>query len=153
MQLKKGLIKGEQTYLATVVVDEEVGKELVLTTIQAALGEYKGVMPNKLPHELPPLRGVEHEIKLFPRLKPPAKGPYRITPPEWNWTKEYQGSFDDFKDAIMRDLVLTLPDVMKPFEVQIDASDFALRGVLVQDGHPVAYESHKLSEVEQKYTA
>ena len=51
------------------------------------------------------------------------------------------------------DPVLALPDVSRPFEVQTDASDFALGGVLLQEGHPVAYESHKLSEAERRYTA
>lgn len=49
--------------------------------------------------------------------------------------------------------VLALPDVTKPFEVQRDASNFALEGVILQEGHPMAFESHKLSEVERKYTA
>ncbi|XP_022760023.1 uncharacterized protein LOC111306411 [Durio zibethinus] len=47
----------------------------------------------------------------------------------------------------------TLPDIGKPFEVQTDASDFAIGGVLLQQHHPVAFESRKLSEAERKYTA
>ena len=34
-----------------------------------------------------------------------------------------------------------------------DASDKAVGGVLVQDGHPVAFESHKLNPAEQRYSA
>lgn len=37
--------------------------------------------------------------------------------------------------------------------MQTDASDFALGGVLLPEGHPVAFDSHKLSEAERKYTA
>ena len=51
------------------------------------------------------------------------------------------------------DPVLAHPNVSKPFEVQTDASDFALRGVLLQEGHPVAYESRKLSDAKRRYTA
>ena len=54
---------------------------------------------------------------------------------------------------MMEDPVLALLDETKSFEVQTDASDFALGGVLLQEGHPIAFESHKLSEEEQKYTA
>ncbi|KAL0290295.1 UNVERIFIED_CONTAM: hypothetical protein Sangu_2579600 [Sesamum angustifolium] len=39
----------------------------------------------------------------------------------------------------------------KPFEVQVDSSDRALEGVLVQDKHPVAFESRKLKDVELRY--
>ncbi|KAK3043199.1 hypothetical protein RJ639_001632 [Escallonia herrerae] len=36
--------------------------------------------------------------------------------------------------------------------VDTDASDFALEGVLMQECHPVAYESRKLNEAERRYT-
>ncbi len=42
--------------------------------------------------------------------------------------------------------MLKLPDFDKDFEIHFDASDFAIKGVLVQDGRPVAFESKKLSE-------
>ena len=51
-----------------------------------------------------------------------------------------------------RGLVLGLVDVTKPFEIEIDASDFALGGVLIQEGHFIAYESRKLNDAERRYT-
>ncbi|KAL0444386.1 UNVERIFIED_CONTAM: Transposon Tf2-11 polyprotein [Sesamum latifolium] len=39
----------------------------------------------------------------------------------------------------------------KPFVVETNASDFALGGVLMQDG-PVAFESRKLKDVERRYS-
>jgi hypothetical protein len=47
--------------------------------------------------------------------------------------------------------VLKLPDFDKDFEIHSDASDFAIRGVIVQDGRPVAFESKKLSETEKRW--
>ncbi|KAJ7947138.1 Retrotransposon protein, putative, Ty3-gypsy subclass [Quillaja saponaria] len=71
----------------------------------------------------------------------------------WHWGEPCQIGFEDMKLAMINDLVLALPDISKPFEVQTDASDYALRGVLLQENHPVAYESHKLSQAKRRYTA
>ena len=60
-----------------------------------------------------------------------------------------QAALNNLKRAMFGDPVLALSDITKPFEVQIDVSDFALGGVLLQEGHHVAYESHKLSKVER----
>ena len=48
--------------------------------------------------------------------------------------------------------VLRLPDLELSFEVHTDVSDRALGGVLVQEGHPVAFESQKLDAAEQMYS-
>ena len=53
---------------------------------------------------------------------------------------------------MMRGPVLGLVDVTKPFEIEADASDFALGGVLIQEGHPITYESRKLNDAERRYT-
>ncbi|KAE8663644.1 hypothetical protein F3Y22_tig00112925pilonHSYRG00094 [Hibiscus syriacus] len=41
---------------------------------------------------------------------------------------------------------------MRPFEVHTDASDFAIGGVLMQEGHPIVFESRKLNDTERRYT-
>ncbi|PKI57042.1 hypothetical protein CRG98_022546 [Punica granatum] len=56
------------------------------------------------------------------------------------------------KRVITEEPVLTLPCYGKPFEVETDASDFAIDGVLMQEGHPIAFESRKLSDIERRYT-
>ena len=71
---------------------------------------------------------------------------------EWKWELECQDAFQRLKDAITSEPVLRLPDLELPFEVQTDASDKALRGVLVQEGHLVAFESRKLDALEQRYS-
>ncbi|KAJ7975820.1 Retrotransposon protein, putative, Ty3-gypsy subclass [Quillaja saponaria] len=71
----------------------------------------------------------------------------------WHWGEPCQTAFEDMKLAMINDPVLALPDISKPFEVQTDASDYAFGGVLLQENHPVAYESHKLSQAERRYTA
>ena len=64
---------------------------------------------------------------------------------------EWQDAFQKPKDAITSNMVLRLPNLELPFEVHMEVSDKALRGVLVQEGHPVAFESHKLDSAEQRY--
>ena len=61
-------------------------------------------------------------------------------------------AFEGLKEAISTEPVLRFPDLDLPFEVQTDASDRALGGVLVQEGHPVAFESKKLNNAEQRYS-
>ena len=61
-------------------------------------------------------------------------------------------ALEGLKKTISTEPVLHLPDLDLPFEVQMDASDRALGGVLVQEGHPVAFESRKLNGAEQKYS-
>ena len=63
-----------------------------------------------------------------------------------------QMAFESLKEAISTELVLQLPDLDLPFEVQTDAFDRALGGVLVQEGHPMAFESKKLNNAEQRYS-
>ena len=47
---------------------------------------------------------------------------------------------------------MQLPNLDLPFEVQTDVSDKAFSGVLVQEGHPVEFESRKLNGAEQRYS-
>ena len=49
----------------------------------------------------------------------------------WEWTDECQKAFDELKTTMMKGPVLALLDISKPFEVQTDASNFALGGVLL----------------------
>ena len=54
----------------------------------------------------------------------------------WRWSGECQISFDKLKTKMVRGPVLGLVDMSKKsFVVETDASDFALGGVLTQEGH------------------
>ncbi|PKI58979.1 hypothetical protein CRG98_020624 [Punica granatum] len=63
-----------------------------------------------------------------------------------------RAAFDLLKRVVTKEPVLALPCYGKPFEVETDASDFAISGVLMQDGHLIAFESRKLSDIERQYT-
>lgn len=70
----------------------------------------------------------------------------------WGWSDACAKAFDELKVVVSQEPVLALPNFGKEFEVHTDASDFAIGGVLMQDGHPIAYESRKLNETERRYT-
>ncbi|KAL4199179.1 hypothetical protein AMTRI_Chr03g49890 [Amborella trichopoda] len=76
MQLTKGLKKGETTYLAALKVNEEGdGESPMPLEIEQVLKEFKDVMLNELPKQLPPRREVNHQIELEPGAKHPAFAP------------------------------------------------------------------------------
>ena len=65
-------------------------------------------------------------------------------------------NFNDLKDAMSRTPTLALPDFTRPFGIRMDASDFAIGGVLFQldDSnieHPIAYTGRKMSRAERLY--
>ena len=66
----------------------------------------------------------------------------------WVWSEECQGAFEGLKTAVIEEPVLMLPDFTKTFDIHTDASDFAIGGVLIQERHPIAFESRKLNEAE-----
>ncbi|KAG9447517.1 hypothetical protein H6P81_013645 [Aristolochia fimbriata] len=70
---------------------------------------------------------------------------------KWDWTNKCQSAFEALKQEIVKEPVLRLPDLTKPFKVHTDASNFAIGGVLEQEGHPIAFERRKLNETEQRY--
>lgn len=53
---------------------------------------------------------------------------------------------------MIKEFVLVLLNYSKAFEVYIDTPDFAIGDVLMQEGHPIAFESRKLNEIEYHYT-
>ena len=59
---------------------------------------------------------------------------------------------ESLKKTISKEPMLQLPNLYLPFDVQTDALDKALGGVLVQKGHPMAFESRKLNRAEQRYS-
>ena len=49
----------------------------------------------------------------------------------WVLSKECQRTFKGLKAAVIEELVLKMPDFSKTFEIHMDPSYFAIRGVLV----------------------
>ncbi|CAL9120466.1 unnamed protein product, partial [Musa textilis] len=83
LQLKKGVRKGELTFVAAMKLETlDGGARKEPAAVANVLKEFEDVMPPELPKTLPPRRGVDHLIELEPGVKPPARPPYRMPPPE-----------------------------------------------------------------------
>src|SRR6266404_1358890 len=75
---------------------------------------------------------------------------------EWTWGPAEQQAFDDLRRRVMAELVLKQPELDNPFELEVDASGFAVGAVLLQHGddnkqHPIGYYSATLIEAERNY--
>ncbi|XP_051149220.1 uncharacterized protein LOC127263941 [Andrographis paniculata] len=57
--------------------------------------EFSDVLPKELPSELPPIRGIEHQIDFIPGAQLPNRPAYRANPDE---TKEIQRQIQDLLD-------------------------------------------------------
>jgi len=68
----------------------------------------------------------------------------------YEWDEVCNEAFETLKSILVKALVLKLPDFDKDLEIHFDASNFVIKGVLVQDRKPVIFESKMLSEIEQR---
>jgi hypothetical protein len=73
----------------------------------------------------------------------------------FNWTSECQNAFDDLKTCIMTALILTIPNNKDKFQLETDASDYAMGAVLsqCQEGKwkPIGFMWKSMNDGEQKY--
>jgi hypothetical protein len=50
----------------------------------------------------------------------------------------------DLKGKLVSSLMLKFLDFIKPFEVHANANDFAIKGVFMQNDHPITFERKRL---------
>ncbi len=98
---------------------------------------------------------LRKSIRNYSQLTTPftnlLKGQTRKSTKPIPWNDLLEESFRALKEHICNAPSLLLPDPSKPFEVETDASDYAVGAVLYQDGKPVAFESKKLSSAQCRY--
>ena len=74
---------------------------------------------------------------------------------EWKWRNEHQETFEELKEKITSQPVLSLPKREGKFRVETNASGHAIEGVLSQeqDGKwkPIAFLSRTMQAAEQNY--
>eukprot|EP00253_Pinus_taeda_P027714 PITA_27714 len=71
----------------------------------------------------------------------------------FHWTPNCQKSFKKLKHLLTTAPILSIANPNKDYVVCTDASKEGLGGVLMQEGRVISYESRKLKEHEQKYSA
>jgi len=90
-------------------------------------------------------------IKNFVKIVAPLTNLLKKSTITYEWEGTCDEAFETLKGILVKAQVLKLLDFDKDFQIHSDASDFAIGGVLVQEGRPVAFESKKLSETERRW--
>ena len=67
----------------------------------------------------------------------------------FHWNEEAEKCFEALKGIMSSTPVLATPDFSKPFMIECDTSGYGLGAILMQDEHPIAFESSKLNKLEQ----
>ncbi|GJT21147.1 gag-aspartyl protease domain-containing protein [Tanacetum coccineum] len=159
MQFKKGFNKSEPCYFAG---DE--GQDDVVVSLGMALEQ----VLRSLPDGLGPMPSCEFytsmEDVMDELCKEKAIQDWDHQPKvtEWRsflekqaliWDESAKRPLLEFEDGgRMEEPVLRYWIVTMPFELHTDARTLLLEEFLMQDGHPIAFESQKLNETERKYT-
>jgi hypothetical protein len=70
----------------------------------------------------------------------------------FEWTAEWQASFEELRKRLTSAPVLVLLDLTKKFDIYCDASRQGLGCVLMQEGQVVCYTSRQLRKYEENYS-
>ncbi len=90
-------------------------------------------------------------IKSFTKIAAPLMNLLKKSAVTYEWEEVCDEAFETLKGILVKAPVLKLPDFDKDFEIHFNASDFAMGGVLVQEGRLVSFESKKLSETKRRW--
>jgi hypothetical protein len=97
-------------------------------------------------------KSVHHFSQLTTPFTDLLKGQKHKSTKPISWNNQLQECFNILKEHVCTAPTLTLPDPSKPFEVETDASDYAIGAILYQDGKPIAFESRKLDPTQRRYS-
>jgi len=67
----------------------------------------------------------------------------------FQWNEEAGRCFEDLKEVMSNAPVLATPNFSRPFTIECNASRFGIGAMLMQEGHPIAFESRKLNKRER----
>ena len=75
---------------------------------------------------------------------------------KWEWIEKQEEASKELKKRFMQKLVLVAPDLDRKMRMEVDASDYAIEGVLLMEGkdrrrRPVTFLSKSLNKTERNY--
>ena len=117
----------------------------------------KAIRDMKEPSHITELREfiglVQYLAKFLPNLSDVTEPLRNLTKQDvkWQWSDKESKAFNKTKELLTKEPVLRYYDPKEQLEIQCDASDIGLGAVLLQNGQPMAYSSHALTETEQRY--
>jgi Reverse transcriptase (RNA-dependent DNA polymerase)/RNase H-like domain found in reverse transcriptase/Ty3 transposon capsid-like protein/Integrase zinc binding domain len=91
-------------------------------------------------------------IPQYSQLMFPLHQLLRGKPSSFSWSSELTSIFQDIKSKFLSTVILPHPDPKLPFELAVDASDYALGAILRQRGRPVGFHSRSLRVHELNYS-
>jgi hypothetical protein len=108
--------------------------------IVSLLQEFEDVLPEEVPHGLPPIRGIEHQIDFIPGASIPNRLAYRSNPEE---TKELQRQVGELlkKGYVRKSMspcavpVLLVPKKDGAWRMCVDCR--AINNIIVKYRHPI----------------
>jgi hypothetical protein len=67
------------------------------------------------------------------------------------WAADQEQAFQQIKELLAQDTMLTYPQFDKPFVVYTDASEKQIGGVITQENKPLGFFSKKLTDTQRQY--
>jgi hypothetical protein len=119
-------------------------------TVTNLLQEYADVFPAEIPPGLPPIRGIDHQIDLIPRVSLPNRAFYRTNPED---TKEIQRQVQDLLDrGYVREILspYVVPIILVPkkdgsWRMCVDCR--AINNITIRYRHPIPRLDDMLDEL------
>jgi RNase H-like domain found in reverse transcriptase/Reverse transcriptase (RNA-dependent DNA polymerase) len=147
----------EKNHVQYLGIEVRDGKIMVDLTKKNGLANWPTILPN--------VAEIRHTLGILGYQQPFIRGFAEIARPIiallkkgviFKWTDECTHALKTLLQRVQDDPVLHRPDYARPFELEVDTSQYATGAVLIQrdaegQPRPVGYDSHTFNEAERNY--